>query len=63
MNIIIDYIKKRLMEASTWRWLVGLAVGAIGLELAPEQMDQVVAWVLGIVGSMAILLPDGGAKK
>ena len=64
MNIVIDYIKKRLLEASTWRWLIGLAVGAIGIELAPDQTDKIVAWVLGIVGSLAIIMPDGmGAKK
>lgn len=62
--MIIDYIKKRLTEASTWRWLIGLAVGAIGIELAPDQMDKIVAWVVGIVGSLAIIMPDGvGAKK
>lgn len=56
--MIWDYIKARLLEPSTWRWAIGLLAGTIGVTLSDAQMATIVAWVLGIVGGLAVLTPD-----
>lgn len=60
--MIFDYIKARLLEPSTWRWVVGLAAGAIGVTLTDAQTATIVAWIIGIVGGLAVLTPDKVGK-
>jgi hypothetical protein len=54
---VLDYIKARLTEASTWRGIILIFVAISGANLSPEETQQLIAHALGIVGLFGIL-PD-----
>ncbi len=57
-NLIIQYILKRLTEASTIRGIILGVSSAFGLVLTQDQTNSAVWIVLGIVGILGSLLPD-----
>lgn len=62
-NIVIQYILKRLLEASTLRGII-LSVGAvIGFHFSDRQTDDIIYIVLGLVGIVGSLLPDNIGKS
>jgi hypothetical protein len=57
-NIIIQYILKRLTEASTLKGIILSVSSACGLVLTQDQTNSAVWIVLGIVGLIGSLMPD-----
>jgi hypothetical protein len=62
-NIIIQYILKRLTEASTLKGIILSVSGACGIVLSQDQTNSAVWIVLGIVGIIGSLLPDNFNKS
>lgn len=62
-SIIIQYILKRLTEASTIKGIILSLSGAFGIALSQDQTNSVVWIVLGIVGLIGSLLPDTFSRK
>jgi hypothetical protein len=54
---VLNYIKARLTEASTWRGIILLVVAVSGSQLSPEETQQLITHALGIIGLFGIL-PD-----
>lgn len=54
---MLDYIKARLAEPSTWRGIVAL-ITAAGVQLSPDQVAAIVALGLAIMGAVGAFLPD-----
>ena len=54
---ILEYLKERLSEASTWRGLVAL-ISAMGITLSPDQSAAIVAAGLAIIGMIGALTSD-----
>ena len=52
-----QYLLKRLREASTWRGLI-LVAASIGVPIAPELAEVIVAAGLGLAGLVGMLTPD-----
>lgn len=61
-SIIIQYILKRLTEASTIKGIILSVSGACGVALSQDQTNSAVWIVLGIVGLICSLLPDNFSK-
>jgi len=54
---ILEYLKERLSEASTWRGIVAL-IAATGITLSPEQSATIVAAGLAVIGMIGALTSD-----
>lgn len=52
-----DYILDRIKEPSTWRGFF-LVLGAIGVPIAPELADAIIATALSLSGLVGILTAD-----
>ena len=52
------FIYNRLQEPSTWRGLILLVAGLIGLEFSPTQETATINVVLAIVGAIGAFTPD-----
>jgi len=52
------YLLARAKEASTWRGLT-LFLTAVGVPLAPQLAEAIVAAGLGMAGLIGVLIPDG----
>jgi hypothetical protein len=52
MNIL-NYVIDRLTETSTWRGLTFILT-AVGIKLAPQQTDAIVAAGLALVGAINV---------
>lgn len=61
-NIILQYIFKRLTEASTLKGIILSVSSASGLVLSQDQTNSAVWIVLGIVGIIGSLMPDTFGK-
>jgi hypothetical protein len=46
---IMEYVRERLSEPSTWRGIIGL-VSALGVVLSPEQADKIIAAGIALMG-------------
>ena len=57
-SLIIRYILKRLLEASTVRGLVIFIGSIIGYHFSDTQTNDIVYIILGIAGLIGTLLPD-----
>ena len=55
---LLNYLRERAGEASTWRGLVVIAT-ALGAHLSPEQAEAIVVAGLGVSGLIGAVLPDG----
>lgn len=55
------YLVARFTEASTWRGLILVATG-LGLKLAPEMQEAIVALGLVAAGAVGAAAPDKGGK-
>lgn len=53
----LQYMLKRLSEASTWRGIVALLTVA-GVSLSAEQGQQIIATGLAVIGLIQTFLPD-----
>jgi hypothetical protein len=62
-SIIIQYILKRLSEASTIRGIILSVSAAIGITLQSQQTDSLVWIVLGIIGLVGTFFPDTVGKN
>ena len=62
-NLIIQYIFKRLSEASTIRGIILSLCSLIGYSLDVQQTDSLVWIVLGIVGIVGSFFPDRLGKQ
>jgi len=56
---MLDYVIKRLGEASTWRGIVAF-VTALGVVLTPEQVNAIVAAGLALIGIIGVFTKDKG---
>ena len=61
-SLIIRYILKRLLEASTVRGLVLQVGSVIGYHFSDSQTNDIVYIILGIVGLIGTFLPDNFGK-
>lgn len=52
-----SYLKRRLMEASTWRGVV-LVLTALGVQISPELGQAIVTAGLAVAGVIGLALPD-----
>jgi hypothetical protein len=52
------FLLARSKEASTWRGIT-LFLTALGVPLAPQLAEAIVAAGLGVAGLLGVLLPDG----
>lgn len=55
---MINYILKRLTEASTIRGLILFLSSIVGISLQTQQVDYAVWIVLGAIGLIGTFLPD-----
>jgi hypothetical protein len=53
----VGYLQQQLQEASTWRGMVVIAT-ALGMQIAPDKVDAIVAAGLGLSGLLGAMLPD-----
>jgi hypothetical protein len=53
----MEYLKKRLQEASTWRGIVIFMTG-MGVYLTPEQQEAIIVVGLMVAGAIGFLFPD-----
>ena len=53
----MQYLIDRFKEPSTWRGLVALGM-AFGVHLSPDQINAIVAAGMGLIGLIAVFLPD-----
>lgn len=61
MGNLWKYILDRLSEASTWRGIV-MALTAIGIQISPELMTQIITVGVGLVGLIGMLTKDPGTE-
>ena len=54
---MLDFIKARLKEPSTWRGLIALAT-ALGLKLSPEQATAIITLGVALMGAVGVFTPD-----
>ena len=54
---VVGYLQQQLQEASTWRGMVVIAT-ALGMQIAPDKVDAIVAAGLGLSGLLGAMLPD-----
>ena len=54
---MIDFIKDRLGEASTWRGLVAILTAA-GISISPEQTTAIVSAGLAVIGLVGVFTKD-----
>lgn len=62
---MFEYILNRLKEPSTLRGIVNFATGVlatVGITVAPELSEQIIAAGLALVGLLGMLLPDGSKQ-
>ena len=52
-----QYLLNRAREASTWRGLI-LVAASVGVPIAPELAEAIVAAGLGLAGLVGMLTPD-----
>lgn len=55
---IKDFLIARSKEASTWRGLVLLVGGFLGLNIPPENQEAIVAVCLMVAGAIGAIFPD-----
>lgn len=53
----MQYIISRLKEASTWRG-IALTLTALGLRIAPELQEAIIAAGVGVAGIIGCAFPD-----
>jgi|NOAtaT_6_FD_contig_21_11422403_length_504_multi_3_in_0_out_0_2 hypothetical protein len=46
---MLDYMKCRLKEVSTWKGIIGV-VGSVVMYFTPDNIDQIIVLVLGLLG-------------
>jgi len=56
------YLLARLSEPSTWRGLCAMG-GAVGLVLAPEQIELITSTALGLIGLIGTFAPDANSGQ
>lgn len=54
---VVDYMLARMSEASTWQGLVVLMT-FMGMNLSPEQANQIVMTGIAVVGLLKTFMPD-----
>lgn len=59
---MLDYLKTRFSEASTWRGIVAI-ITAAGVKLNPGQTEAIVAAGLALIGILGAFFPDKAAEK
>lgn len=53
----MSYVFERLQEASTWRGIMAFLTG-IGVVIAPDQVEAIVAAGLSLVGLLGVFTKD-----
>lgn len=54
---MLDYILKRLKEASTYQGIIAL-LALFGVHLSPEQSAAIVQAAIAAIGAIALFLPN-----
>lgn len=57
-NLIVQYIIKRLLEASTLKGLILLVGSMVGYHFSDAQTNNLIYIILGVVGVIGSFLPD-----
>ncbi len=61
-KMIWNMMKNRLGEASTWKGILSILVGA-GLALTGVQIELITTAMIAIYAALSVLLPDVFGKK
>jgi uncharacterized membrane protein len=59
---MLNWIKARLSEASTWRGIVALLT-AVGVTMTPEQAEAIIAAGLALIGVLGVFTKDKAATQ
>jgi hypothetical protein len=54
---MLEFLKARLSEASTWRGIVALLTAA-GVSLSPEQTNAIIGAGLALIGLLGVFTAD-----
>ncbi|MGE0718410.1 MAG: hypothetical protein AB7P02_23385 [Alphaproteobacteria bacterium] len=57
MDKVLDFLKARLKERSTWIGLTTLLT-AVGVSLSPEAVEAIAAAGVAVAGAVFVLFPD-----
>lgn len=58
MQALLSYLEARSKEASTWRGLVMLIAGVLGVQLSPEVSAAIISAGVSLSGLIGLLIPD-----
>lgn len=55
---ILDWLKARLTEKTTWAGLIAVVLGVVGIEATAIQTEQAAGAITTLVGVILALLPE-----
>jgi len=58
MGAILDFLKERITEKSTWAGLIVLILGIVGIEATAVQTETMAGAITALLGVILGLLPE-----
>jgi hypothetical protein len=58
MGAVVDWIIARAKEKTTWLGLVGIVLGAIGIEATSVQTETIAGALTALIGTILAIMPE-----
>lgn len=62
MGALLDFLKARLTEKTTWAGLLAVILGVIGIEATQVQTETIAGALTALIGGILALLPERKAE-